>query len=224
MRVAFLRSCPHDSLRSGTRGDRDRRPVDAGRDPRLREGQPQPRRGRAAQPRRPTTRPSLRGGAGREEAVEDLESLQRQGLRVAPSRTRSRSSSASRRRRSRGAPCRSTSSFRPGKKPFDFYIAQVSYTPERAKNVDVLELVLLRQPGRGRATRHASRDVKTVAGLTRLQARRDSSGRRATTTSSRFIRPSQTAARLRLRERRGHGAQDEADRRHRRRLPDARST
>ena len=29
-----------------------------------------------------------------------------------------------------------TNSFRPGKKPFDFYLTQVSYTPERAKAVD----------------------------------------------------------------------------------------
>ena len=73
-------------------------------------------------------------------------------------------------------------------------MAQVSYAPERAKNVVVLELVLLREPGCRGERRHADLAREDGGRSPAVQARAPRSGRRATTTSSRFIRPSQTAS------------------------------
>ena len=58
-----------------------------------------------------------------------------------------------------------TASFRPGKKPFDIYLAQISYLPERAKNADFSNsyLFLNQSVVANAGTPLAS--VKTVAGL-----------------------------------------------------------
>ena len=50
-------------------------------------------------------------------------------------------------------------SFAPGKKDFDFYMAQVSYRPERAKNGLLQRAVLLREPGRRRAEGEADHEA-----------------------------------------------------------------
>ena len=74
-------------------------------------------------------------------------------------------------------------SYAPGKKTFDFYMAQVSYSPVRAKAVRLLELVLLREPGRGRDQGHGDHEGEAHQGA---QARSRSalrSARRATATS-----------------------------------------
>jgi polar amino acid transport system substrate-binding protein len=84
-------------------------------------------------------------------------------------------------------------SFRPGKKPFDFYIAQVSFAPERAKNVSFSNsYYFVNQAVVANAGTPISR-VKTVAGLRPYKL-----GAQVGTTSydyiTRFIRPSQGAA------------------------------
>jgi polar amino acid transport system substrate-binding protein len=84
-------------------------------------------------------------------------------------------------------------SFRPGKKPFDLYMAQVSYAPERAKNVSFSNsYYFVNQAVVANADTPISR-VKTVAGLRPYKL-----GAQVGTTSygyiRNFIRPSQTAA------------------------------
>lgn len=84
-------------------------------------------------------------------------------------------------------------SFRPGRKPFDFYMAQVSFAPERAKNVSFSNsYYFVNQAVVANAGTPISR-VKTVAGLRPYKL-----GAQVGTTSynyiTRFIRPSQTAA------------------------------
>jgi polar amino acid transport system substrate-binding protein len=84
-------------------------------------------------------------------------------------------------------------SFRPGKKPFDFYMAQVSFAPERAKNVSFSNsYYFVNQAVVANAGTPISR-VKTVAGLRPYKL-----GAQVGTTSysyiTRFIKPSQTVA------------------------------
>ena len=84
-------------------------------------------------------------------------------------------------------------SFRPGSKPFDFYMAQVSFAPERAKNVSFSNsYYFVNQAVVANAGTPISR-VRTVAGLRRFKL-----GAQVGTTSysyiTRFIRPSQSAA------------------------------
>ncbi len=62
-------------------------------------------------------------------------------------------------------------SFRPGKKPFDFYMAQVSFAREGEERL-VLELVLLRQPGRRRERGHADLARRHRGRSQAVQARR----------------------------------------------------
>ncbi len=84
-------------------------------------------------------------------------------------------------------------SFRPGKKPFDWYMAQVSVTPERAKNVGFSNAYyFVNQAVVGNAGTPIAR-VKTVAGLRPYKL-----GAQVGTTSydyiTRFIRPTQSPA------------------------------
>jgi polar amino acid transport system substrate-binding protein len=84
-------------------------------------------------------------------------------------------------------------SFRPGKKPFDFYMAQVSYAPERAKNVSFSNsYYFVNQAVVANASSAIAR-VKTVAGLRPYKL-----GAQVGTTSygyiKNFIRPSQAPA------------------------------
>jgi polar amino acid transport system substrate-binding protein len=84
-------------------------------------------------------------------------------------------------------------SFRPGKKPFDFYMAQVSYLPTRAKNVSFSNAYyFVNQAVVANAGTPIAR-VRTVAGLRPYKL-----GAQIGTTSydyiKDFIRPSQTPA------------------------------
>jgi polar amino acid transport system substrate-binding protein len=84
-------------------------------------------------------------------------------------------------------------SFRPGKKPFDFYMAQVSFAPERANNVSFSNAYyFVNQAVVANAGTPISR-VRTVAGLRPYKL-----GAQVGTTSynyiTRFIRPSQSPA------------------------------
>jgi polar amino acid transport system substrate-binding protein len=84
-------------------------------------------------------------------------------------------------------------SFRPGDKPFDFYMAQVSFAPERARNVSFSNsYYFVNQAVVANAGTAISR-VRTVAGLRPYKL-----GAQVGTTSysyiTRFIRPSQTPA------------------------------
>jgi polar amino acid transport system substrate-binding protein len=86
-----------------------------------------------------------------------------------------------------------SNSFRPGSKPFDFYMAQVSFAPERARNVSFSNsYYFVNQAVVANANTPISR-VKTVAGLRPYKL-----GAQVGTTSysyiTRFIRPSQSAA------------------------------
>ena len=73
-------------------------------------------------------------------------------------------------------------SFRPGKKPFDVYITQVSYTPERAKAADFSRsYYFVNQAVVGRRGKPIAK-VKSIAGLKPLSSARRSE-RRATRTS-----------------------------------------
>ena len=82
-----------------------------------------------------------------------------------------------------------TNSFRPGKKPFDFYLTQVSFTPERAKAADFSNsYYFVNQSVVGRKGQPIAK-VKSVAGLRPFKL-----GAQVGTTSynyiKRFIRPS----------------------------------
>jgi polar amino acid transport system substrate-binding protein len=84
-------------------------------------------------------------------------------------------------------------SFRPGDKPFDFYMAQVSFAPERARNVSFSNsYYFVNQAVVANASTPISR-VRTVAGLRPYKL-----GAQVGTTSysyiTRFIRPSQSPA------------------------------
>jgi polar amino acid transport system substrate-binding protein len=84
-------------------------------------------------------------------------------------------------------------SFRPGNKPFDFYMAQVSFAPERARNVSFSNsYYFVNQAVVANAGTPISR-VRTVAGLGPYKL-----GAQVGTTSysyiTRFIRPSQSPA------------------------------
>jgi polar amino acid transport system substrate-binding protein len=84
-------------------------------------------------------------------------------------------------------------SFRPGSKPFDFYMAQVSFAPERARNVSFSNAYyFVNQAVVANAGTPISR-VRTVAGLRPYKL-----GAQVGTTSynyiTRFIRPSQSPA------------------------------
>jgi polar amino acid transport system substrate-binding protein len=84
-------------------------------------------------------------------------------------------------------------SFRPGSKPFDFYMAQVSFAPERARNVSFSNAYyFVNQAVVANAGTAISR-VRTVAGLRPYKL-----GAQVGTTSysyiTRFIRPSQSPA------------------------------
>ena len=84
-------------------------------------------------------------------------------------------------------------SFRPGNKPFDFYMAQVSFAPERARNVSFSNsYYFVNQAVVANAGTPISR-VRTVAGLRGYKL-----GAQVGTTSysyiTRFIRPSQSPA------------------------------
>jgi polar amino acid transport system substrate-binding protein len=86
-----------------------------------------------------------------------------------------------------------SNSFRPGKKPFDFYMAQVSYLPARAKNVSFSNsYYFVNQAVVANADTAISR-VNTVAGLRPYKL-----GAQVGTTSydyiKDFIRPSQSPA------------------------------
>ncbi|MDH4103593.1 MAG: ABC transporter substrate-binding protein [Thermoleophilia bacterium] len=58
-----------------------------------------------------------------------------------------------------------TASFRPGKKPFDIYLAQISYLPERAKNVDFSNSYLFLNQSVVANAGTPIANVKTVDGL-----------------------------------------------------------
>ena len=82
-----------------------------------------------------------------------------------------------------------TNSFRPGDKPFDFYLTQVSFTPERAKAVDFSNsYYFVNQSVVGRKGQPIAK-VKSIAGLRPFKL-----GAQVGTTSynyiKRFIRPS----------------------------------
>ena len=82
-----------------------------------------------------------------------------------------------------------TNSFRPGDKPFDLYLTQVSFTPERAKAVDFSNsYYFVNQSGVGRKGQPIAK-VKSIAGLRPFKL-----GAQVVTTSynyiKRFIRPS----------------------------------
>ena len=84
-------------------------------------------------------------------------------------------------------------SYKPGKKPFDFYATQVSYSPERAKAVDFSRgYYFVNQSVVGRKGTPIAK-VKTIAGLEKYKL-----GAQVGTTSytyiTRHIRPSQSPA------------------------------
>ena len=111
-----------------------------------------------------------------------------------------------------------TNSFRPGKKPFDFYMAQVSYTPQRARNVSFSNSYYFVNQAVVGERRHADHTRGTVAGLRPYKL-----GAQVGTTSYSYIETHQAVAEprgLRLEQRRDLGARRGPDRRHRRRPAD----
>lgn len=84
-------------------------------------------------------------------------------------------------------------SYKPGKKPFDFYVTQVSYTPERAKVVDFSRgYYFVNQSVVARKGTPIAK-VKTIAGLAKFKL-----GAQVGTTSysyiTRYIKPSSSPA------------------------------
>jgi polar amino acid transport system substrate-binding protein len=83
-----------------------------------------------------------------------------------------------------------TASFRPGKKPFDMYFAQISYSPERAKNADFSNSYLFLQQSLVANAGTPLANVKTVAGV-RTYKLGVTIGTTAYDYVNRFVRPSQ---------------------------------
>ena len=110
-------------------------------------------------------------------------------------------------------------SFRPGKKPFDFYITQVSYDPQRAKAVDFSKsYYFVNQSVVGRKGKPIAK-VKSIAGAQAVQARRP--GRDDELHVHHEVPQAVLeAARLRHERRRRPGAEERPDRRDRRRPAD----
>ena len=135
----------------------------------------------------PTTRRSRRGGAAAEtqEAVEDLEPVQRARATSPRSPTRSPGSSASRRRQVEWTPCRSRSRTAPGKKPFDFVHGQVSvHARARARrSTSRTPYYFVNQALVGREGTPIA-EAKSIAGSEARTSSARSSARRATSTSS----------------------------------------
>ena len=146
-----------------------------------------PARSRSAPTTRPTRRTSRPATAatrrpGTTEFSGDPDD--RRGLRERRRLRRRRRARLRRRTRSPGSSSRSTTRIAPGAKPFDFYITQVSYKPERAAAVDLSDgyydvnqsLVALE----GQPARRGDDDRRPQG----LQVRRPGRARRATTRSS----------------------------------------
>ena len=112
-------------------------------------------------------------------------------------------------------------SYAPGKKPFDFYLAQVSYLPVRAKTADFSSSYYYANQAVVGLKKNAISKVKTMAGLKPFQFGAHSA-RRATTTIVKYIKPNKTPTGVRREHRRRRRPQEQADRRARRRLPDTR--
>ena len=175
------------------------------------------RRRRAHDRRRQPRLPALVRRRREDEAVEGLRPVQRQGLRVGR-RVRGRDAARLHEGEVKWTVVPFNNSFRPGKKPFDFYVTQVSYSPERARAVD-FSSVLLRQPGGRRAQGHADREGEVDRGAEAVQARRP--GRDDELHVHQPVHQAVLeAARLRHERRRRAGAQERPDRRDRRRPAD----
>ncbi len=111
-------------------------------------------------------------------------------------------------------------SYRPGNKNFDFYLAQVSYTPERAKDGRFLERLLLRVPVARRTGGYCHHSGDARSRISSNSAWELSSALRATSTSPTTSgRPSSPLVIRHERPRRA-GSEERSDRRHRRRPPD----
>ena len=111
-------------------------------------------------------------------------------------------------------------SYAPGKKSFDFDINEISYTPARAKVVELQHVVLRRQPGDRRAEGNADRERRTRSpGSAPYKL-----GAQLGTTSYEYIvkrhQAVAAARRLPAERRRGLRAEERADRRARRRPAD----
>ena len=145
----------------------------------------------------PTTPPTRRGSAAApKSSLEDQRPDDRQGLRV---RGRLRGREAARLRARPGEvdvravqPARS----RPGKKPFDFDINQISYHAGAREGRHLQQLVLRRQPGDRRAQGHEDRDVHIDRRACGRSSSARSSARRATRSSPTTIKPSTAAGGL----------------------------
>ena len=157
--------------RSRPCGDRDGRPVRTGRDPRLREIQPRPRRGRPAEPRdRQPGVPAVVGRRG-EEAVAGLEPGERQGLRV---RGRVRRREAARLLEGAGRVERGPlQQLVPARQEAVRLLHGAGLLRARAGEERlVLERVLLREPGRRGERGHADLAREDGRGTAAVQARR----------------------------------------------------
>ena len=204
------------SALTAARARRSRRPrraraVGAGRDPRLREGSTSTssRTGTLTH-RRPTTRPSRRGSAApRDEAVEDLDPYSGKGYESAVAYAVAQQLGFTK-AQVKWTVVPFNNSFRPGKKPFDFYIDAGLVHARAREGRRLLELVLLRQPGgRRRARARRSRRRSRSPGCKPYKL-----GAQVGTTSydyiAKYIKPSQKPARLRHERRRGAGAEERA--------------
>ena len=110
-------------------------------------------------------------------------------------------------------------SFRPGKKPFDFYVTQVSFSPERARAVDFSKSYYFVNQAVVAPQGHADREGQVDRRPQAVQARRpgrDDELHVHHAVHQAVVRP----ARLRHERRRRPGAEERPDRRHRRRPPD----
>ena len=110
-------------------------------------------------------------------------------------------------------------SFRPGKKPFDFYITQVSYNPQRAKAVDFSKgYYFVNQSLVGRKGKPIA-SARSINGAEEVQARRP--GRDDELRLHRqVIKPDSTPKVYDTNDAGGPGAQERPDRRARRRPAD----
>ena len=116
----------------------------------------------------PTIRRSRRGSAAARRRARRGRSTTRRPARASspPSRTPSRSKLGFSHANVKWVYTPFARSYAPGKKSFDFDINEISYTPARAKVVELQHVVLRRQPGGRRAQGNADRDAsRSIAGL-----------------------------------------------------------
>ena len=220
MRKPHLEPRPRGGARRRRGGDGTPAAARRAADPRLREGQPEPRRRRQADGRHRQPRlPALVRRRRKKKPWKVNDPTNGKGFESAVAYAVASSSASRRAEVAVDGTCPSTTRTSPGKKHFDFDINQISFTPQRAQAVDFSKAYYFVNQARRRPQGHADRRPCARSTAQEVQARRPDRDDELRL-HHRHDQAELEAARLRH-ERRGRaGAEDGADRRARRRPAD----